>query len=174
MRKTLALLGVLALALTIPHAAAAGDKGCSKPCAGAAKSTPADNAADSVVKTVGAQTPTCHRAAAKAAYESTLAATGCERSAHEASKKAMAETAYANALAETSCAKTAQRAAHDAVLAETGCEKSAAWASRHAAAKVEYDSTLARTSCEKTAEAAYQQAMSESSADHAEQSETSS
>ena len=87
MRKTLTLVGVLALALAVTHGVAAGGKDCSKPCAGAAETASADNAGDSVVKTVGAQTPTCHRAAAKAAYDETLAATGCEKSTAISSRR---------------------------------------------------------------------------------------
>ena len=101
----------------------------------------------------------CPKSAAKAAYDSTLDKTGCEKTAKAAYKNELAEKAYDKSLAESGCAKTAAKAAHDAVLADTGCAKSAAAASGHAVAQAAYDETLKKTGCSKTAKAAYDESV---------------
>ena len=65
----------------------------------------------------------CSKTAAKAAYEKTLADTGCEKTAKAAYTKTLAEGTYAKTLAETGCAKTASKAAYEAALAESGCRR---------------------------------------------------
>ncbi|MFV2071136.1 MAG: hypothetical protein ACC742_00605 [Thermoanaerobaculales bacterium] len=135
MRKTLAIIGVLVLALTVSGQVLA--------CDGKAEKT-ADNEAMS-----------CARGAAKAAYAKNLEATGSIESAQEAYRNALAEGEYAKAYAESSCSKTATKAAYDAVLAETSCSKSANTAATHAVAKASYDETLTKTGCAKSAQEAY-------------------
>ena len=100
----------------------------------------------------------CPVTAAKAAYAATLKATGNEEQAKEAYIDAMAETVYANTLAEKHCDVTAAKAAYAYVKEQTGCTKSAAAGYQHAVAKAAYDKSLSETGCQKTADAAYQKA----------------
>ena len=135
MRKTLAILGVLVLALTVSGQVVA--------CDGMA------------AKTANNEGASCVRGAAKAAYAKNLEETGSIESAQTAYRNTLAEGSYAKAYADSSCSKTASKAAYAAVLAETGCSKSAGAAATHAVAKASYDETLAKTSCAKSAQAAY-------------------
>jgi hypothetical protein len=100
----------------------------------------------------------CPLTAAKQAYEQARAAGGCEKTAREAYRNAMAETAYAKSLTESGCAESASRAAYETVLKETGCAATADAAYRHVVGKTAYDSTLEATGCTKSAQEAYDKA----------------
>ena len=107
----------------------------------------------------GEYTGKCAKGAAKAAYDTTLEKTGCEKTATAAYRNVMAETAYANNYAKSGCSKSATEAAYKEVLADTGCTKSATSASQHAFAQAAYSETLEKTSCSKSAKKAYDKAL---------------
>jgi hypothetical protein len=119
----------------------------------------ASKAAD--VKQASKEGYSCPLSAGKAAHDKVIADGGCEKSADAAFKKAMAEKAYSDTLAETGCSKTAAKAAYQAVLGHFKCEHSARDAARQAMAQAAYEKTMAKTGCAKSAQDAYDEASKE-------------
>ena len=107
MKKTLLICAVAILALGLTGTVVA----CDKDAAGA--------------KTADAKEGCCPKAAAKAAYDASLADSGCAKTAQKAANDAMATAAYKNTYAETGCSKSATKAAYAAVQEASGCSKSA-------------------------------------------------
>lgn len=154
MKKLMNICGVFVIALAAAGFAGAHCGSCDMPAANDGAScdkTAAKNAE-------GCDTP-CDTTAAKAAYDSSLEKTGCEKSAKEAYVNTLAQESYTKAYNTSSCSKTASKAAYDTVLADTGCSKTATGAARHAVAQAAYDETFEKTGCSKTSKAAYDTAM---------------
>ena len=154
MKKLMTICGVFVIALAVAGFAGAHCGSCD---------TTAAKATEGCDKTAakageGCDTP-CDKTGAKAAYDSTLEKTKCEKSAKEAYVNTLAQESYTKAYNASSCSKTAGKAAYDTVLADTGCSKTATGAARHAVAQAAYDETFEKTGCSKTSKAAYDTAM---------------
>lgn len=145
MKRTLSILGILVLSLSLVGAAVAGEQ-CNK-----ANASSCNKAATKV-----ADSNHCPTTAAKAAYASSLESSGCQKTAKVAYANAMGEAVFANALVEKQCTTSAAQATYAYVQEQTGCTATAAAATQHAVAQAAYDKCLSETGCEKTADAEYE------------------